>query len=346
MTKIVKVKTIPPFEGQKVGAVIEGYEKLGITRAPGTFDKKRVYLRNGKLDTGMLYKVPNERYKAIKNPDFKDKKETPNVPEFIPKDPKEPEMIWKWEEMERKLGIQSTDPDYNVPIGEEDIEKDYYSKSLSPNSRFFKFYGVKLKAGENKFDVDNLQDELRILILKGTHEVLPTLSMKNLPEYKGANFYIEDVEMEAENKLIKGESKLRAFEEYNASSFEMKKRFSNILGIIKSASPSEKVIKGALFEYIDTSEANRKAFLKVADKYKTQPDLIIAQDEFIQAKNTGIIRKIDGKYYRMNPDGKPGRQIGVDEDTSVQFILDIQNNEFRAELREAVRDYQGITVNA
>jgi hypothetical protein len=343
MAKIVKVKSIPPFEGQKVGAVIEGYEKLGYTRAPGTFDTKKAYIRDGKLDTGMLYKVPNPLYEEVPNPNYK---EGSKEPKSIPKDPNIPSQIWKWEEMEMKLGIKKTDSSYNVSIGDEDVDRGFYSTSLSPNSRFFNYFSVRLKAGENKFDIENPKEELKLLVLKGTHEVLPTLSMRNLPEYKGANFYIEDIEMEAESKLTKGENKLRAFEEYSASSFEMKKRFANILGIIKSASPSDKVINGVLFEYIDTSEPNRKAFLRVVDKYKSQPDFIIAQDEFLQAKNAGIIRKIDGKYYKMSPDGRPGRQIGVDEDTSIQFILDIQNNEFRAELKEAVRDYKGITVNA
>lgn len=346
MSRIVLVRPIPLYEGQKVGASLKGYEQIGLTKASGTFDKKRIYSRKGKIDTGMLYKVPNDRYKPVPNPEFKSKKETPNVPEFIPKDPNEPEQIWKWEEMERKLGIKSTDPDYNVPISEEDLEKGHYSKSLAPNSRYFVHAVVRLENGTNKFDIDIPKKELETLILQGTHEVLPTLSMRNNPDYKEANYYFEDIEKEAEIKTTRNESKLRAFDEYSSASADMKRRYSNILGITKSNNPSDKVINSTLFEFIDTSEPNRKAFLRVADKYKVQPDYIMAQDEFIQAKQSGIIRKIDGKYYRMTSEGKPGQQIGVDEDTCIAFLCDIQNNEFRAELKEAVRAYQGITVNA
>jgi len=87
MTKIVLVRPIPLYEGQKVGATIQGYEKLGFTKAPGTFDKKRLYSRNGVLDTGMLYKVPNPEYKEIPNPEYKEGTKTPKM---IPVDPKIP----------------------------------------------------------------------------------------------------------------------------------------------------------------------------------------------------------------------------------------------------------------
>jgi len=343
MTKIVLVRPVPLYEGQKVGATIQGYEKLGFTKAPGTFDKKRLYSRNGVLDTGMLYKVPNPEYKEVPNPEYKEGTKTPKM---IPVDPKIPKEIWKWEEMEMKLGIKSTDPDYNVSPNEEDLDRGHYSKSLAPSSRRWAHEVVRLEQGANKFDISIPKDELRVLLLKGTHEVLPTLSERNNPAYKEANFYFEDVEKEAEIKMSKNESKIKAVEEYSSASTDMKRRYSNILGITKSNHPSDKVINSTLFEYIDTSEPNRKAFLRLVDKYKTSPDYVIAHDEYIQAKQSGIIKKKDGKYYRMLPNDQVGMQVGVDDDTCIQFILDIQNNEFRAELKEAVQEYRSRTVNS
>lgn len=346
MSKIVLVRPIPLYEGQKVGAGLKGYEALGLTKAPNTFDKKRLYAKDGKLDTGMLYKVPNERYEPVENPKFKSVKETPKEPEFIPKDPKEPEMIWKWQEMERKLGIKETDPDYNVPPNEEDLSKNHFSKSLAPFSRRWNHHVVRLENGANKFDISVPKDELQVLVLQGTHEVLPTLSEKGNPAYKEANYFFEDVEKEAEIKMTKNESKIKAVEEYSSASTEMKRRYSNILGITKSSSPSDKVVNSTLFDYIDSSESNRKAFLRLVDRYKTSPEYIIAHDEYLQARQSGIIKKKDGKYYKVLPNDQIGQQIGVDDESCVQFLLDIQNNEFRAELKEAVQAYRSRTVNA
>lgn len=343
MSKIVLVRPIPLYEGQKVGATVKGYETLGLTKAPGTFDKKRLYAVKGVLDTGMLYKVPNPDYKEKENPEFKEGTKTPKM---IPEDPKIPKTIWKWEEMERKLGIKNTDPDYNVPPNEEDLTKDHFSKSLSPSSRRWNHQVVRLENGANKFDIHIPKDELQILILQGTHEVLPTLSEKGNPAYREANYYFEDVEKEAEIKMTKNESKIRAVEEYSSASTDMKRRYSSILGITKSSQPSDKVINSTLFEFIDSAEPNRKAFLRLVDKYKTSPEYIIAHDEYIQAKQSGVIKKKDGKYYKMLPNEQLGQQIGVDDESCIQFILDIQNNEFRAELKEAVQDYRSRTVNA
>lgn len=320
MPKIVLVRSLPPNEGQVIGG---GYEKSGLTKAPGTFSKKRIYrdFITNKLDTGMLYKVPNPNYvpEEIPNPKYKSEEKTPNESKTVlnPAYKGEPKEIWKWEEMEQKL---------NYPKG-----------TLSPNSPFWQEFSIRLYTGTNKFDVENPMDELRVLVMKATKEVLPTLGMRNTAGWQNADFYIEDIEQEAELKMSINDSKIRATEEFVKLSTDMRRRFARILGIVKSSNPSDKVISAQLFDYIDSHEKNRKEFLNLVGK--TQEN-IIAHDEYLQAKECGLIKRVDGKYYRVLPDGKIGTQVGVDDSSCIQFILDIQNNEFRAELRDAINSYR------
>lgn len=316
MSRIILVRSLPPADGQTVGG---GYEKSGLSRAPGTFSKKRVSTNpeTGVKDTGMLYEVDNPWYKEKSSDSFLSRKK-----------------IYKWEEMEKKLGIRTDDPDYNVPPNQENPTENFYSKSLAPNSRFWIYYRVKLEAGSNPFNMDNPKEELAILVLKATKEVLPTISMRGAKGYHRADFYIEDIEAEAELKMTQSESKIQATEEYTKLSTDMRRRIGRILGVIKSGNPSDKVVSAHLFDYIDSKEENRQAFLRVLSK---TPENILAHDEFLQAKETGVIQRKDGKFYRILPDGKLGRQLGADEQMCIQFLLEPENVEFRDELREAIK---------
>lgn len=298
--KIKIVRPIPVNAGIPLGVSDgKGYEQK-FKSIPGTFAKYRL-CRNPSTD-----RVELKLDTLVDNPYHADNN-------------KEPKQITEQKLLEKQLGYKEGTLNIN-------------------NIEFWDAFPVRLESDITSFNTDIPKHYLKTKVLDAIGMVLPSLSMKGTTGYEEAKFYFEDPEFEASLKEKEQDTKIRAYSEYNSLTPTEKKMFSRLLEILKNSDYSDKSVSTNLFTFIESGKLGRDKFLRLITKYKEDKEYIVIKNQVLEAEEKGLIKKISNRYYRMNPNGEKGTEVGLNPDMITEFYQDPRNEDLRSLLIEDLKN--------
>lgn len=240
-----------------------------------------------------------------------------------------------------ELDLSELASKYFKDAGETQRLDDYLEKNLSldpgtlskvnHNNPFWQEYKVRLDE-INHFYMDNAIDVLKVKVLESLPYIAPSLEETNEFKYRGAQYYFDDPERTASIKEKEQESKEVAFTEFGQLSPSDRRKFSRRLGILKGSETSDKIVKTNLFSYIELGKKQRESFLRLLRDQKKDQDRFDVHEEVLLAMELNLIKNKGGKFIRIIDDTKEGSELGVNEESVVDFYLSSKNGDLRDQL--------------
>lgn len=212
------------------------------------------------------------------------------------------------------------------------LEEELREKNLDPYSPFWDNFRIPLTN-------ENLRLDLSIPLQKLTYyfciaQPKIAASLKEVHKKPDAKWYVEDLEIEADEAIKEASYIENALTLYNESDITKKRRMARILGNSEVAdeNTSEKLVNAYLLNFLKNDP---KAF---TSRLSASPEELTVQAEILEAIEKGIIRKQDGVFTRITSDGSPGAVIGESMSVAIKFLLAPKNEPLRAGIIRETKD--------
>lgn len=277
-------------------------------------------LRNGLLNTGLTYTVPNPYHRVPEN--------VPTKWTSYNMDKKE--RITRQEELEMKYGLNPGELT-NIP------GRDH------KNATYLELFRHYLEDTENRVSLDSLKGEVFYEAARASSLIANSLDEAMTSPY--AMFYISKVNENEESKAKRNRLKAKgnAILEELASKYTptVMRNMAVVLRLI-NRDINEEGVYNALYDYVnDTSKYSINVpvlqdhynMMTNAKKKKKFEALVLLRD----LVNWGVLIEDRGTFYWTTKRGTSLEQIGKTEEVALEFLLDKGNEPYVEELTKELK---------